>query len=448
MLALDRLWWHNARARLRRWWRDDVLNAPLEPILHPSRLRLMGIALFTCLGHLGFYAIWQCWLPQPYESHWARALMVASSLVYFTIGWQRDFSSRRSGRWFTLVTWLQLPWFFSWMYLMNDGNAVWLASLAAMILIIFHFTDWRLAVSGLLLGALAGTGAAWMLLGHALHVPPVDHLLIILFAASMGLLLGMSSANLRRVRLVNTLSTMGVMAHELRTPLATVHLMGDVLRNLAQQDAPDLRRRKLDDLGCRLQNLVRGMNRHIDMQIANAQLMRLPREQSRIRASDLVHSVIDNFPYRTSRERDCVNVVIQNDFCFRGAYPLFAQVLANLIKNALHAVASASNALCPGDLRITVSTSSRRGRIVVADDGVGIPGELQSRIFEPFYSTQAGAGNGLGLSFCKNVVEGAHGKLSVHSQSGKGAVFTIEMPLDRSEALSSPHAPLTPDPCH
>ena len=88
------------------------------------------------------------------------------------------------------------------------------------------------------------------------------------------------------------------------------------------------------------------------------------------------------------------------------------------------------------------------GLIVVADAGVGIPNELQSRIFEPFYSTQAGAGNGLGLSFCKNVVEDAHGKLSVHSQSGKGAVFTIELPLDRSDAPTRPPAPLSPDPCH
>lgn len=447
MLAIDRLWWHNARARLRRWWRDDVLNAPVEPILHPSRLRLMGIGLFTCVGHILFYGVWTWWLPQPFESPWVRTLMVLLAAVYFHIGWHRDFTSAGGSRWFSAATWLQLPWFFSWMYIMNDGNGVWLASLSAMILIYFHFTDWRLAAVGLLMGALAAVVAAWVVHGHAIHLPEQEHLLIILFSTSMGMLLGMSSANLRRVRLVNTLSTMGVMAHELRTPLATVHLMGDVLRNLAQQDHPDNRLRRLEDLGSRLQNLVRSMNRHIDMQIANAQLMRLPREQTVIRASDLVLGVVDNFPYRTSRERGCVSVHVHRDFCFRGSHPLFSQVLANLIKNGLHALASASTALCPGDLRITVGIHHRRGRITVADDGVGIPGDLQSRIFEPFYSTQAGAGNGLGLSFCKNVVEGAHGRLSVHSQSGTGAVFHIDLPLDRSATSVPPHAPLSPDPC-
>lgn len=448
MLALDRLRWHNATARMRRWWRDDVLNAPLEPILHPSRLRLMGIGLFTGMGHLMFLVIWGMWLPQPYENAWVRILLAVSSTVYFFIGWRRDFTGFHSARWFSLVAWLQLPWFFSWMYVMNDGNSVWLASLAAMVLIYYHFTDWRLASVGLGLGAIAGTATAWLIKGSDIHLPSVEHLLVGLYASSVGLLLGMSSANLRRVRLVNTLSTMGVMAHELRTPLATVHLMGDVLRNLAQQDRPDMRPRKLEELGGRLQNLVRSMNRHIDMQIANAQMMRLPREQISICAGDLVSSVADSFPYRTSRERACVTVHIEHDFRFRGAYPLFAQVLANMIKNSLHALASASTAICPGDLRITVGMHQRRGRISVADEGVGIPGDLQSRIFEPFYSTQAGAGNGLGLSFCRNVVEGAHGRLTVHSQSGKGAIFTIDLPLERTPAPNPPQPPLSSDPCH
>ena len=50
-----------------------------------------------------------------------------------------------------------------------------------------------------------------------------------------------------------------------------------------------------------------------------------------------------------------------------------------------------------------------KGRIAVSDDGIGITHEQLQRIFEPFFSTQSGAGNGLGLTFCKNVVEAANG---------------------------------------
>ncbi|MBA4266645.1 MAG: two-component sensor histidine kinase, partial [Comamonadaceae bacterium] len=122
-----------------------------------------------------------------------------------------------------------------------------------------------------------------------------------------------------------------------------------------------------------------------------------------------------------------------------GSRPLFGQVLSNLIKNALHSLASASSAPSPGDLRVDVGIHHGKGRIAVSDEGVGIPHDLQQRIFEPFYSTQSGAGSGLGLTFCKNVVESAHGTLSVHSEISRGAVFMIDLPLTQGpRALTDP----------
>jgi len=61
---------------------------------------------------------------------------------------------------------------------------------------------------------------------------------------------------------------------------------------------------------------------------------------------------------------------------------------------------------------------------------VGISYEQQDRIFEPFFSTQSGAGSGLGLTFCKNVVEAAQGTISVHAEPNVGAVFMIDLPLN------------------
>ncbi|WP_297748038.1 HAMP domain-containing sensor histidine kinase [Hydrogenophaga sp.] len=421
----------SARARLWRWLLDEVVHAPIEPILHPSRGRLLWIGVFTFCGHALIYATWAFLLPQPYENPWARLFMALLALIYVLPKTTRDPTSTEAGRLFTAATWIQLPWFFTWMYWMNGGNTVWLASVSIMILIYYHATDWRLATIGLITGGTAG----WLtaeINGGTTHPfeEPMANVVVIGFAWIMGLMLGFSSANLRRARLLNTLSTMGVMAHELRTPLATVNLMGDVLRNLVQHEVPEAKRKKLEELATRLQNLVRSMNRQIDTQISNAQLMRLPREQSTIMAAELVQEVVSQYPYRSSRERDCVQVHIQHDFCFLASRPLFAQVLTNLLKNALHALAAASNAPSPGDLRVDVGIHHGKGRIAVSDDGIGITHEQQQRIFEPFFSTQAGAGNGLGLTFCKNVVEAAHGRLSVHSEPGLGAVFMIDLPLN------------------
>ena len=429
-MLLDRLGFHSAKKRLAQWLLDEIVRAPLEPILHPSANRLLWIGSFTFLGHLTFGVIWGAWLPQPYENPIARVVMALLSALYVLPATTRDPTSRQSGLLFTIATWIQLPCFFTWMYCMNGGNSVWLASLTAMILIYFHSTDWRLASLGLASGGLAGWLTSVATQGPSTTWSnPAANWVLVAFASGMGLMLGLSSANLRRTRLINTLSTIAVMAHELRTPLATANLMGDVLRTVNHNEASESKSRKIDDLATRLQKLVRSMNRQIDTQISNAQLMHLPREQTSIGAVSLVEEVINNYPYRSSSERDCVRLHVQNDFSFLGSRAQFMQVLTNLLKNALHSLASASNAPKPGDLRLDVGLHRGKGRIAVSDDGVGIDHEQQARIFEPFFSTQSGVGHGLGLTFCKNVVEASNGRISVHSEPAMGAVFMVDLPL-------------------
>eukprot|EP01034_Spumella_vulgaris_P013446 gene13446-17163_t len=164
----------------------------------------------------------------------------------------RDLTSQATIWIFSMACWLQLPMFFSLMYWLNGGNDVWLASMACMVVIYYHLTDWRLAT----LGTVAGVVVS-LLLAKAMQVPlsteatHADHLVVLAFAWGAAVMLGASSANLRRTRLINTLSTMGVMAHELRTPLATVNLMGDVLRNLSQHDLPESKQKKFDELATR-----------------------------------------------------------------------------------------------------------------------------------------------------------------------------------------------------
>ena len=83
------------------------------------------------------------------------------------------------------------------------------------------------------------------------------------------------------------------------------------------------------------------------------------------------------------------------------------------------------------------------GRISVADKGTGVPLRKQQRIFEPFYSLQSTVGNGLGLTFCKNVVEASEGRLTLQSVPGQGATFTITLPVwDASTPFVPPSSSL------
>ncbi|NPC55807.1 HAMP domain-containing histidine kinase [Caenimonas sp. S4] len=419
--------WH----RMGRWLKEEVVTAPLVPVLHPSPLRMKGLGLFTLFGHPLFWFVWAVWLPQPYENLPLRLATASLGLLLLSNRISGDPTSRLSGQVFTAVFWFELPFLFSYMYLCNAGNHAWLASMAAMILTYYFATDWRIATVGIAAGGVLAR-ILFEFFGPAL--PPMStellltNTMVIAFCVSMGLLLGVSSANLRREHLAHTLTTMGIMAHELRTPLATMALVGDAVRSAAANCDPDTTR-TLEQLSTRLHTLVRNMHHQIDTQIANARLTRLPGYKEAVSAGELVREAVANYPFRSVREHDCVTVRVNNDFIFEGSRALFTQVIDNLIKNALRSLAAASSAVQPGDLAIEVSTLPARGLIVLADRGVGIRVEAQSRIFEPFFSTNRGTGHGLGLAFCQQVIHSARGTIRVKSEPGQGATFTIELPI-------------------
>jgi two-component system CAI-1 autoinducer sensor kinase/phosphatase CqsS len=432
LAATPRAAYAAAAQRTRQWTSNDVLRALVEPVLHPSHWRIRALGISTMVGHPLFYAVWVWWLPQPYEDLALRLLMSALGLSLLVIpGVTATPPTRVAATTFSLIFWITLPWFFSWMYFCNSGNAVWLASLGAMFLIYYHLTDWRLAT----LGSASGLLVAWGMF-HAFgpDVPGIPfeqgatNMVVLGFCWFMGLTLGLSSSNLRREQLNYTLGTMGIMAHELRTPLATMQLIGEALRNEVPACGEDAGRR-LDNLAVRLNNLVRNMNHQIDMQITNARLMRLAGHTEHVSAAALVRDAIADYPFRSSRERDSVVVRVHGDFRFLGSPQLFAQVIDNLTKNALRSLAAATTASRPGDLLIEVGAHGNRGRIVFTDRGVGMDAELQARIFQPFFSTDRGTGHGLGLAFCQRVVQAAHGTIRVKSEPLHGAIFTIELPV-------------------
>jgi two-component system CAI-1 autoinducer sensor kinase/phosphatase CqsS len=417
---------------LLEWIDEEIIHAPLEPILHPSSKRIWWLGLSIFLGNALFAWIWSVWLPQPYENLVLRALASLMGFVLMTKFITADPASPKAQLIFSIVFWLELPVFFSWMYLCNDGNPVWLATMASMVLIYYLVTDWRLAT----LGTVSGAFVSFLIFSFAKprHLSidadqAMIHAVVFAFTWSIALVLNLSSANLRRAQLAHTLSTIGIMAHELRTPLSTAALLGDAIQMEVKRQTDIPRAQQIEKLGLKLHDLVRNMNHQIDTQIANAKLRELPRYTERVSATRVVNEVVANFPYATSRQRNCVRVVIHDEFAFRSSSRQFSQVLDNLIKNAFHSLMAADSRYPLGALRIEVSASQQIGKILVEDEGMGIEPELLPQIFKPFFSSNRGTGHGLGLAFCQQVVQSAGGSIQVKSAFAVGAAFTIELPL-------------------
>ncbi len=408
--------------------RQEILEPEIETVLHPSPFRFKILGFLTLCGQLTFWSIWAVLLPQPYENIYIRLLIAFLGIGIFLEKIKSNGTYSGVYLYTFVVNWLQLPVFFTWMYWMNGGNAVWLASMASMVLIYYHFTDWRLATLGLIAGVPIATAIAnWQLNG--LITIPLDAAAVLGFCFFAAMAFGASNANVRRERLRHSLVVIGIMAHELRTPLATASLIGQAMVNEAANNDEKARIRGFNKLSKRLESLIRNINHHIDLQMMNARLMQLPPTKQLISATGLVNKVVTQYPFSSKKEEDCIEIVTHEDFLFYSSERQFLQVLNNLLKNALYSLKAAQSRFSVGDLRIELGQRSGMGRITMSDKGMGIDADCMARIFEPFFSTNYDTGHGLGLAYCKQVIHTAGGTINVQSQSAIGATFTIELPI-------------------
>ncbi len=114
------------------------------------------------------------------------------------------------------------------------------------------------------------------------------------------------------------------------------------------------------------------------------------------------------------------------------------QVFVNLIQNAAQALMQAER---PGTVRVRARRWMDGVAIDVSDDGPGMPPEVAARVFEPFYTTKPeGQGTGLGLSISQGIAKEHGGRITLATEPGKGATFTVELPGRLGEPTPLPAA--------
>jgi PAS domain S-box-containing protein len=116
------------------------------------------------------------------------------------------------------------------------------------------------------------------------------------------------------------------------------------------------------------------------------------------------------------------------------------QVIQNIVLNAKQAIPA------EGTVEITCfncadcgngaeSLRERCVRIMISDNGPGIPDEILGKIFDPYFTTKDD-GSGLGLSICHSIIKKHNGAITVESKPGKGTVFTIQLPVSSNQKIA------------
>lgn len=214
----------------------------------------------------------------------------------------------------------------------------------------------------------------------------------------------------------------GIVSHELRTPLASVLGFTSLLlsRDIEQGD----QRRYLEIIDLQGRRLSALLNDFLDVEHLEAGQLKFARQL--INMSTVVDEQAQLFAGQSTRHTLDVELPAK-PLPVRGDPNRLAQVIGNLLSNAIKYSPEG------GIVKVVGERDEEFVRVSVRDNGLGIPEELQKRVFGKFFRGEAGAsgipGSGLGLAIAQSVVEAHGGRMSFKSAAGKGSIFSLELPL-------------------
>ncbi|MDR2651106.1 MAG: HAMP domain-containing histidine kinase [Prevotellaceae bacterium] len=219
---------------------------------------------------------------------------------------------------------------------------------------------------------------------------------------------------------------MGNMTHELKTPIATIILASEMLKDenvpIEKKNVGGLSK-MIRDEAQRLSSLVEKVLRMAAVERGNINM-----KHKDVNINNIITKVVDSYMLQLNAKKGKIMTQYDaKDTIVVGDEMHLQQIISNLIDNALKY--SKKNPI------ISVNTENKNGGIIIAvtDNGIGIEKEYHKHIFEQFYRVPTGnihtvKGSGLGLNYVKKIVEMHGGKISVESEKGKGSTFTIFLP--------------------
>ncbi len=220
------------------------------------------------------------------------------------------------------------------------------------------------------------------------------------------------------------------MTHEFKTPIATISLAVDALKNEKVMSSRD----RMSYFSGIIKEENQRMNKQVEAILKASQFEKqeVVLDKTPVHVHEIVKLVADKFLLQLQEKNGKaeLNLNASNDL-IKGDEVHFTNLVNNLIDNAV----KYSKDNVPIHLKIASYNSGGKLVLKFEDNGIGMTKETQKRVFEKFYRAHTGnlhnvKGFGLGLNYVKSVTQSHNGSIKVESALGKGSVFTLEFPLD------------------
>lgn len=388
----------------------------------------LGLVMFPL-----FFFVWTELVPQPYESLVARMIGAGlCGLLAVSYYWPKPL--RPFVIPFSFITFVYcLPFFFTYMLLMNGATLEWqLSAMAAMMYMVFLIDAFNILPATIM--GIVAAAIMYLLAAVSPEFPDALYSTLSIYGFTMvGLILLNHSNNLihkEKMKAAGVLA--GYIAHEMRTPLASIRFDAEsLMKEISTYEKniemlPHQNPEQLYNAANRIARQTSSANAVINSLILNITNFGHRNERAKkLSMQDTVRETLNDFSFKTEAELNLA-VKVTQDFEYFADPALMRHVVFNLVRNALRAVEATA-----GRVEINIEGPDARGfnSLIVSDDGPGIPPEHVHDIFLPFRSLDKDSdGTGLGLSFCRMVVEAAGGSIHCKTQKTGGAMFVVSLP--------------------
>lgn len=410
------------------------LKSLLKEKYEKLEVTIIPFGIFGLINYPVFYFFWKSNSVHSYDDVTLRIISTCLCLLLVCKNfWPKILKKFLPLFWYGTVTFC-LPFYAIYVLLQNPTSLDWTLNTFLGLFLLIILLDWVsfsiVTFCGLILALLVH-----FFQGHEFIFPSSikENIVNIFWVIATSLIFLRRKENFAQEKLHAMKTLAGTIAHEIRTPLLTIDAMAHKLKKLLPSVINGFKESSLFSESDNTVDLLNALPANIKkttrgaFNIINLILMNLREEKSHeaikiCSINSCIDEVLEEY-HLSDEEKKLIVWTKEQDFNFKGSPILIKHIFFNLLKNALHYIKAAHK----GEIYINISSINHYNLLHFKDTGKGMDTHTLQHIFDSFY-TKTSHGTGIGLAFCKRVMEELGGSITCKSEENKYAEFILKFP--------------------